>query len=122
VFGATGAQGGGLARAILEDPQRRFRVRAVTRKPEGDAARSLARAGAEITWADLDDAASVTAAMKGAHGAFCVTNFWEHRSPERELAQAHHMAQGAAAAGVRQVVWSTLEDTRDFVTPGTGSM
>ena len=47
VFGATGAQGGGLARAILADPQRRFRVRAVTRKPDSPAARALAEAGAE---------------------------------------------------------------------------
>lgn len=122
VFGATGAQGGGLARAILDDPRRRFRVRAVTRKPDAPAARALAQAGAEVVAADLDDAASVRRAMQGAHGAFCVTNFWEHFSPEKELAQARTMAKAAGEAGVRHVVWSTLEDTRDFVAPGSGAM
>lgn len=122
VFGATGAQGGGVARAILEDPKRRFHLRAVTRKPDGPAAKSLASAGAEVVAADLDDAASVGRAMQGAHGAFCVTSFWEHLSPEREVAQAGAMARAAAAAGVAHVVWSTLEDTRDFVKPGSGHM
>ena len=119
VFGATGAQGGGLARAILADPQQRFRVRAVTRKPDSPAARALAEIGADIVVADLDDAASVKRAMDGAHGAFCVTNFWEHFSPEKELAQADTMAQAALDARVKHVVWSTLEDTREFVTPGS---
>ena len=122
VFGATGAQGGGLVRAILADPQRRFRARAVTRKPDSPAARALAEAGAEIVVADLDDATSVERALAGAYGAFCVTNFWEHFSPEKELAQAHTMAEAAAKAGVKHVIWSTLEDTREFVTPGSGRM
>ena len=122
VFGATGAQGGGLARAILEDRQQRFRLRAVTRKPDSPAARALAQAGAEVVAADLDDAASVRRAMEGAHGAFCVTNFWEHFSPQRELGQARTMAEAAARAGVRHVVWSTLEDTRDYVPAGSGHM
>jgi uncharacterized protein YbjT (DUF2867 family) len=117
VFGATGAQGGGLARALLADKHRRFAVRAVTRRPESPAAVALAALGADIAAADLDDPASVTRSMQGAWGAFCVTNYWEHFSPARELAQARAMAQGAAAAGVRHVVWSTLEDTRRFVAP-----
>ena len=121
VFGATGAQGGGLARAILADPHRRFRLRAVTRKPLSPAAKALAEAGAEIVVADLDHPASVYRAMEGAHGAFCVTNFWEHFSPEKELAQANTMADAAARAGVRHVVWSTLEDTRELRrSPGSG--
>jgi uncharacterized protein YbjT (DUF2867 family) len=119
VFGATGAQGGGLARAILDDPDQRFALRAVTRKPDSDRAQALARAGADVVRADLDDAASVTAAMRGAHGAYCVTNFWETLSGERELVQARTLAQAAAAAGVRHVVWSTLEDTREFIALNT---
>jgi uncharacterized protein YbjT (DUF2867 family) len=119
VFGATGAQGGGLARAILADPQRRFALRAVTRKPESAAARALAQAGAEVVVADLDDIHAVRRAMAGAHGAFCVTNFWEHLSPDKELAQAHTMAQAARETGVLHVVWSTLEDTRELVPLGT---
>jgi uncharacterized protein YbjT (DUF2867 family) len=119
VLGATGAQGGGLARAILADPQRSFRVRAVTRKPESAPARALAEAGAEIVAADFDDPTSMRRAMDGAAGAFCVTNFWEHFSPEKELAQAQTMAAAAAAARVGHVIWSTLEDTRDYLAPGS---
>ena len=119
VFGATGAQGGGLARAILDDPQRRFRLRAVTRKPDAPAARALAQAGAEILTADLDDIGSVYRAMAGAHAAFCVTSYWEHLSPDKELAQAYTMANAAAEARVSHVIWSTLEDSRTFVPLGT---
>ena len=122
VLGATGAQGGGLARAILADPRGQFALRALTRKPDSPAARALRDAGADIVAADLDDAASVKRAMQGAYGAFCVTNFWEHFSPERELAQAHRLAQAAADVGVKHVVWSTLEDTREYVPAGSGAM
>jgi uncharacterized protein YbjT (DUF2867 family) len=119
VFGATGAQGGGLARAILADKNSDFIARAVTRKPHSDAAKALAAGGAQIAVADMDDAASVQRALEGAYGAFCVTNFWEHLSPERELTQARSMADGAAAAGLKHVVWSTLEDTRAFFPIGS---
>jgi uncharacterized protein YbjT (DUF2867 family) len=119
VFGATGAQGGGLARAILTDPERRFRVRAVTRKPHSAAALALAEGGAEVAAADLDDPASVRRVMEGAYGAFCVTSFWEHFAPEKELAQARTLAESARAAGIRHVIWSTLEDTRELFAPGT---
>ena len=122
VFGATGAQGGGLARAILADTVGDFAVRAVTRKPDSDSAKALAGAGAEIIVADLDDATSVTRAMQGAYGAFCVTNFWEHFSPDKELAQAATLAQAAADAKLQHVIWSTLEDTRKTVPVGDGRM
>lgn len=115
VVGATGAQGGGLARAILADPTGGFALRALTRKPDGDAAKALAAAGAEVVAADLDDEASLRRAFEGAHGVYCVTNFWEHFSPDREMAQAKAMAQAAKAAGVQHAIWSTLEDSRRFV-------
>jgi uncharacterized protein YbjT (DUF2867 family) len=115
VVGATGAQGGGLARAILADPRGGFRARALTRHPDSDNAKALAAAGAEVVAADLDDPASLERAFAGAYGAFCVTNFWEHFSPERELVQAHHQAAAAKAAGLQHVIWSTLEDTRKWV-------
>ncbi len=115
VVGATGAQGGGLVTALLADPQRRFSVRAITRKPDSDAGRALAARGAEVVAASSDDADSMTAAFKGAHGAFCLTNFWEHFSPARELQQAQNLATAAKAAGVQHVVWSTLEDSRRFM-------
>jgi len=115
VVGATGAQGGGLVRAILGDPQSPFSVRAVTRDPDSDKARALAAQGAEVVQADLDDQASLERAFQGAYGAFCITNFWEHFSPAREQAQVRNMAVAAKAAGLQHVVWSTLEDTRKWV-------
>ena len=115
VVGSTGAQGGGLARAILADRGSEFSVRAITRKPDGAAGRALAEAGAEVVAAELDDVGSLRAAFAGAHGAFCVTNFWEHFSVEKEQAHARNLAQAAKDAGVAHAIWSTLEDTRKLV-------
>jgi uncharacterized protein YbjT (DUF2867 family) len=115
VLGATGAQGGGVARAILADPSGGFAVRAVTRDVNSVKARALADAGAEVVAADVDDTGSIRAAFDGAHGAFCVTFFWEHFSPERESAQARGLARTAKEAGLKHVIWSTLEDTRKLV-------
>jgi uncharacterized protein YbjT (DUF2867 family) len=115
VVGATGQQGGGLARAILAEPDSGFTVRASTRNADSAKARELARLGAEVVEADLDDETSLAKAFDGAYGAYLVTNFWEHMSPEREYEQAGNLARAAASAGVRHAVWSTLEDTRDAV-------
>jgi uncharacterized protein YbjT (DUF2867 family) len=115
VVGATGAQGGGLARAILADRNGGFGVRALTRKPDSEKAQALKNAGAEVVTADVDDPASVRRAFTGAYGAFCLTNYWEHFSPERELTQARNQAQAAKDAGLQHVIWSTLEDTRKWV-------
>ena len=100
VTGATGAQGGGLAHAILADPSGGFAVRAITRHKDSDKARALAEMGAEVVEADLDASATLEKAFAGAYGAFSVTNFWEHFSPEREQAQARNMAEAASAAGL----------------------
>jgi uncharacterized protein YbjT (DUF2867 family) len=115
VVGATGAQGGGLARAILNDKNGSFTVRAITRNVDSEKAKALADAGAEVVAADLDDVKSLKKAFEGAHGAFCVTNFWEHFKAEKEVAQARNMAQAAKDAGVKHVIWSTLEDTRNSI-------
>jgi uncharacterized protein YbjT (DUF2867 family) len=115
VVGATGAQGSGLVRAILADPKGGFKVRAITRNPNSDKGKALVAAGAEVVAADLDNEKSLERAFAGAYGAFCLTNFWEHSSPAKELAQATNMAKAAKAAGVQHVVWSTLEDTRRWV-------
>lgn len=115
VVGATGAQGGGLVRAILADPTGEFGVRAITRKPDSDKGRALAAAGAEVVAGDADTPSTLDAAFAGAHGVFVVTNFWEHFSTEREVAQATAMARATRAAGVAHVVWSTLEDTREWI-------
>lgn len=112
VIGATGAQGGGLVRAILADPAGAFAVRALTRDPNTAKARELAALGADVVAANVDDADSLAAAFAGAWGAFCVTFFWEHFSAEKEAAQVEAMAKAAKTAGLKHVVWSTLEDTR----------
>ncbi|MBP2472433.1 uncharacterized protein YbjT (DUF2867 family) [Crossiella equi] len=121
VVGATGAQGGGIARAILDDPTGPFALRALTRDVNSPAARALAERGAEVVAADLDDEASVRRAFQGAYGAFVVTNFWADRTPEQEAArdraqmeidQARTAAAAAKAEGLKHVVWSTLDDSR----------
>ncbi len=122
IAGATGAQGGGLARAILNDPDSPFAARALTRNPNSVKARALAELGAEVVDANVDDPASVARAFEGAYAAYCVTFFWDHFSPEREFAQASAMAQAAKKAGLEHVIWSTLEDTRKFVPLEDGRM
>jgi uncharacterized protein YbjT (DUF2867 family) len=115
VFGSTGAQGGGLARAILADSEQRFSVRAIARDPSSPKARELARLGAEVVAADVDDRESVERALDGAYGAFFITFFWHHLSPARETAEAREFALAARSTGVRHAIWSTLEDTRRWV-------
>ena len=115
VVGATGAQGGGLVRAILNDRNSPFRVRALTRDANSDKARALAALGAETVQGDVDDVGSLKRAFAGAHAVYCVTFYWAHFSPEKELAEARAMAQAAKHAAVNHVIWSTLEDTRKWI-------
>jgi len=115
VVGGTGSQGGGLVRAILDDPDGGFAARVLTRDATGDTARALAERGAEVVEADVADQASLEAAFDGAWGAYCVTFFWEHFSPDAEKEHAANMARAAEAAGLHHVIWSTLEDTRDWI-------
>ncbi len=122
VFGATGAQGGGLAHAILNDSQSEFTVRAVTRDIHSDKAKELAALGAELVTGDIDDMESMKKVLAGAYGAFFVTFFWAHFSPEKEIAEAKNMAAAAKAAGLKFVIWSTLEDVRKFVPLSDNSM
>ncbi|MFC9914150.1 NmrA family NAD(P)-binding protein [Streptomyces sp. NPDC059862] len=115
VAGATGAQGGGTARAILADPDSGFTVRALTRNPASPAAKELAALGAEVVRADYDDEPTVHKALEGAYGAFFVTNFWAHGSAAKETEEINALVRAAEAAGLRHVVWSTLEDTRELL-------
>jgi uncharacterized protein YbjT (DUF2867 family) len=115
VVGATGAQGGGLVRAILADKNGAFSARALTRDVNSDKAKELAKLGAEVVAADVDNVESLKKAFQGAYGAYCVTFFWAHFSPEKELAEVKAMAVAAKQAGLQHVIWSTLEDTRRWV-------
>jgi uncharacterized protein YbjT (DUF2867 family) len=115
VIGATGAQGGGLVRAIQADKSGAFAARAITRNPNSDKGQALRAQGVEVVAGDADKPETLTKAFSGAYGAFLLTNFWEHFSAEREVTQARNMAQAAKAAGLQHVIWSTLEDTRKWV-------
>jgi uncharacterized protein YbjT (DUF2867 family) len=115
VFGATGAQGGGLAKAILSDANSEFIVRAVTRDVNSDKAKELSALGAEVVAADIDDSNSIKKTLEGAHGAFFVTFFWAHYSPEKEYQEVVNFVSAAKDAGLKHVIWSTLEDTRNWV-------
>jgi uncharacterized protein YbjT (DUF2867 family) len=104
VTGATGHQGGAVARELLA---RGYRVHAMTRKPEGEKAQELVRLGAKIEQGDLDDEASITRALRGAWGTFAVQNTWE-AGVEREEVQGKRFAQAARDAGVQHFVYTSV--------------
>ncbi|XP_008056742.1 nmrA-like family domain-containing protein 1 [Carlito syrichta] len=110
VFGATGAQGGSVARAILEN--KNFAVRALIRDVTRPNAQVLRDLGAEVVKGDLNDEASVETALKGAYGAFVVTNFWDDFSKEKEVCQGKLVADAAKRLGLKHVVYSGLENVK----------
>jgi uncharacterized protein YbjT (DUF2867 family) len=122
VFGATGAQGGGLVRAILADKSSEFKVRAVTRDAGTDNAKALAKAGAEVVVADIDDKQSIKKAIEGAYGAYFVTFFWAHFSVEKEQQEVKNFIEAAKGSQLKHIIWSTLEDTRNWIALDNESM
>lgn len=110
VFGATGAQGGSVARTLLDDGT--FRVRVVSRNPEQKAAKELKLQGAEVVQGDQDDQASMELALTGAYATFIVTNYWENCSQEQEVKQGKLLADLAKRLGLHYVVYSGLENIR----------
>lgn len=104
VSGATGNQGGAIARELLGAG---WPVRAMTRKPESAAATALAAKGAEVVRADLDDERSLRRALDGAWGAVAVQNTWE-AGVEREEEQGHRFAEIAKAAGIQRFVYQSV--------------
>lgn len=115
VIGASGTQGSGLVRAILNDPQSEFAVRAITREPNSEKANELAALGAEVVQADVDDVKSLEAAFAGAYGAFLVSFYWPHMDAVRETQTVKNMAVATKLTRVQHVIYSTLEDTRHFL-------
>ena len=105
VTGATGQQGGAVARQLLKQPG--FAVRALTRNPGKPAARALAQAGAEVIRGDLNDPASVRRALEGVYGVFSVQNFME-AGFDGEILQGKLIADAAKAAGVQHFVYSSV--------------
>lgn len=104
ITGATGQQGGATARAL---DGKGFRLRAMTRKPDSDAAKALASRGVDIVKGDLDDEASLKAALDGAWGVFAVQNTWE-AGVEGEEAQGTRLAKAARDAGVQHYVYTSV--------------
>jgi len=104
ITGATGKQGGAVARALVG---KGFKIRALTRKPESEAALSLAKTGAEIVKGDLDDDASLKKALQGVWGVFSVQNTWE-AGVEKEEEQGKRLAKFAREAGVEHFVYSSV--------------
>jgi uncharacterized protein YbjT (DUF2867 family) len=109
-------------RAIQKHPESGFVARAITRKVDSEKARALQKLGAQVVAADVDDPKSLEQAFAGAHGAYCVTFFWDHFKPEKEVAEARAMAAAAKACKLQHVIWSTLEDTRKKVPLGDNRM
>jgi uncharacterized protein YbjT (DUF2867 family) len=122
VIGATGSQGGSLCDAILSDPEADFVCRAITRNPRSPGAKALAARGIEVVGADLDDEVSLTHAFAGAHGVYGVTNYPEISSVEREQQQATNIANAARNANAAHVIWSTLDDTTQWLPVGDPRM
>jgi len=118
VTGATGAQGGSVAKYLLK--RDKWNVRCLTRHPDSDKARALKDAGAEVVKGDLADPASLKSALEGCWGLFGVTNYWEHF--DKEFEQGKNLLDAAKAADVKYVVLSTLpsakkESNGEFTVP-----
>ena len=104
VSGATGRQGGAVARELIG---RGYHVRALTRNPASDRAQALAALGIELVKGDFEDRKSLDRALRGAHGAFSVQDFWEH-DYEAEVRQGKNLADAAKAAGIQHLVYSSV--------------
>jgi uncharacterized protein YbjT (DUF2867 family) len=104
ITGATGQQGGALARALRG---KGFKLRGLTRKPEGDGAKKLQELGVEVVQGDLDDVGSLKSAMQGTWGVFGVQNTWE-AGVEREEEQGKRLARLAREAGVSHFVYASV--------------
>ena len=106
VTGATGQQGGAVARKLLADG---WKVRALTRDVHKTAAQELKTLGAEIVPGDMEDRAQLDAAFQGAYGVFSVQNFWlPNVGFEGEIRQGKNVADAAKAAGIQHLVYSSV--------------
>lgn len=108
VLGATGAQGGGVVKALLK--QGDWQIRAVTRNVTSSRAKQLADLGCDIVAADLNNPATLGDALQGSYGLFAVTNFWDRATRMGEAEQGKNLVHVAKAAGIKHFIWSTLPD------------
>jgi uncharacterized protein YbjT (DUF2867 family) len=110
VTGATGAQGGSVARALLADDQ--FAVRILTRNTSSPKALELKADGAEIVQGDLDDTASLLRAMRGCYGVFGITNYWEHF--EKEYQHGKNLIDAVKLSEIQHFVFHSLPDYKQL--------
>lgn len=112
VTGATGSQGGSVARHLLRSG--RYNVRALTRKTGSERARALQQAGAEVVAGDLGDLASLKAAMTGCDAVFAVTNWWELYDSAKEIAHGRNLADAAVETRIARYMFSTLPSAKQI--------
>ena len=104
VSGATGRQGGAVARELLS---RGYRVRGLTRNPDSERAQLLAGLGIEMVKGDFNDIDSLNQAAQGVYGVFSVQNFWEH-GKQAEIRQGSNLADAAKQAGVSHFLYTSV--------------
>ncbi|KAH8880073.1 NmrA-domain-containing protein [Thozetella sp. PMI_491] len=112
IFGATGGQGGSVAKIFLEDAKLKqsWSVRAVTRDVTKESSKKLQNQGAEVVSADMNDKSTLVSAMTGAAAVFAVTNYWEKMDSDLEIKQGKDLVDAAKETGVQHFVWSSLFD------------
>lgn len=110
VTGATGIQGGAVARNLLK---RGFKVRGLTRNPQSDKAKEMATLGVKMVKGDFDDPASLRAAMDGAYGVFAVTDFWEH-GYQKEIEQGRNLIDAALETDIKHFVFTSVESANVY--------
>ncbi|MFU4219449.1 NmrA/HSCARG family protein [[Pseudomonas] boreopolis] len=104
VLGATGQQGGAVARSLIADG--RWQVRALSRHPDSGTARRLAADGIQVVVGDMDDPASLQAAFAGAYGVFSVQG--TDQGGEVETRRGIAVANAARAAGVQHFIYASV--------------
>ncbi|KAL7750520.1 hypothetical protein RI367_003855 [Sorochytrium milnesiophthora] len=117
VLGATGAQGGSVARTLLRDYSDKYAVRALTRDPTSATAQDLVKLGAEAVACDVNDHASLEGAFSGAYAVFAVTTFAdmaqiESNGPEFEIIQGKNIELAAQATNIQHLIWSSLDNIK----------
>ena len=110
VFGATGAQGGDVVKALLAGGK--FKVRGVTRSLESEKAKKLASQGVEMVQANLDEPESLGKAIAGSYGVFLLTNFWDGMDGARETQQGKNAIDVCLEKGVRHLIFSGVENVQ----------
>lgn len=118
IVGATGHQGGATVKAfhaLQESGNKDYLVRAITRDPNSEKAKALEPIVKEIVKADANDVDSMVEAFKGCYGAFLVSDFWQNMDVNNEMQVLRNLKEAAKKAGVKHIVLSTLEGSKEFV-------